>query len=45
MQVEVSVEPFTTKLPNVLDLPMIQKFIEMGIAAGVGVTSLYLPNI
>lgn len=29
----MSVEPFTKKLPNVLDLPMIQKFVEMGIAA------------
>ncbi|KAH8835959.1 hypothetical protein DL96DRAFT_1809735 [Flagelloscypha sp. PMI_526] len=32
-KVEVSVEPFSTKLPNVLDLPLIQKFVEMGIAA------------
>ncbi|KAJ3523496.1 hypothetical protein NM688_g8720 [Phlebia brevispora] len=32
-KVEVSVEPFTKKLPNVLDLPMIQKFVEMGVAA------------
>ena len=32
---EVSVEPFTKKLPNILDLPMIQKFVEMGIAAAV----------
>lgn len=32
-KVEVSVEPFTKKLPNVLDLPFIQKFVEMGIAA------------
>ncbi|EKM56362.1 uncharacterized protein PHACADRAFT_172085 [Phanerochaete carnosa HHB-10118-sp] len=32
-KVEVSVEPFTKKLPNVLDLPMIKKFVEMGIAA------------
>ena len=31
----MSVEPFTKKLPNVLDLPMIQKFVEMGIAAAV----------
>ncbi|KAI0826298.1 hypothetical protein BC629DRAFT_1605012 [Irpex lacteus] len=34
-KVEVSVEPFTKKLPNVLDLPMIQKFVEMGIAAAL----------
>ena len=34
-QVEVSVEPFTKKLPNVLDLPMVQKFVEMGLAAAV----------
>ncbi|KAL4244032.1 hypothetical protein ABKN59_010294 [Abortiporus biennis] len=32
-QVEVSVEPFTKALPNVLDLPFIKKFVEMGIAA------------
>ncbi|THG95827.1 hypothetical protein EW026_g5890 [Hermanssonia centrifuga] len=32
-EVAVSVEPFTKKLPNVLDLPMIQKFVEMGVAA------------
>ncbi|GJE96327.1 C2 domain-containing protein [Phanerochaete sordida] len=32
-KVAVSVEPFTKKLPNILDLPMIQKFVEMGIAA------------
>jgi hypothetical protein len=34
-KVSVSVEPFTTKLPNVLDLPFIQSFVEMGIAAAV----------
>lgn len=34
-EVEVSVEPFTTKLPNVLDLPLIKNFVEMGIAAAV----------
>ncbi|KAH8101901.1 hypothetical protein BXZ70DRAFT_932402 [Cristinia sonorae] len=33
-KVEVSVEPFTKALPNVLDLPMIKNFVEMGIAAG-----------
>lgn len=32
-KVEVSVEPFTKKLPNVLDLPFIKRFVEMGIAA------------
>ncbi|EPQ58830.1 hypothetical protein GLOTRDRAFT_54343 [Gloeophyllum trabeum ATCC 11539] len=32
-KVEVSVEPFTKKLPNVLDLPLIKQFVEMGIAA------------
>ncbi|TFK47021.1 hypothetical protein OE88DRAFT_1666844 [Heliocybe sulcata] len=32
-QVEVSVEPFTTKLPNVLDLPLVKGFVEMAIAA------------
>lgn len=31
----MSVEPFTKKLPNVLDLPLIKKFVEMGIAAAV----------
>jgi Ca2+-dependent lipid-binding protein len=34
-KVSVSVEPFTKKLPNILDLPLIQKFVEMGIAAAV----------
>jgi Ca2+-dependent lipid-binding protein len=34
-KVEVSVEPFTKKLPNVLDLPFIKGFVEMGIAAAV----------
>jgi Ca2+-dependent lipid-binding protein len=34
-KVEVSVELFTTKLPNVLDLPFIKNFVEMGIAAAV----------
>jgi Ca2+-dependent lipid-binding protein len=34
-KVEVSVEPFTKKLPNVLDLPLIKQFVEMGIAAAV----------
>ena len=34
-QVEVSVEPFTKALPNVLDLPLIKNFVEMGIAAAV----------
>jgi len=32
-KVEVSVEPFTKKLPNILDLPLIKGFVEMGIAA------------
>lgn len=32
-KVEVSVEPFTKKLPNILDLPLIKSFVEMGIAA------------
>lgn len=29
----MSVEPFTKKLPNILDLPMVQRFVEMGLAA------------
>ena len=33
-KVEVSVEPFTKKLPNVLDLPLIKQFVEMGINIG-----------
>ncbi|EIN09925.1 hypothetical protein PUNSTDRAFT_143315 [Punctularia strigosozonata HHB-11173 SS5] len=32
-KVEVSVEPFTKALPNVLDLPLVKQFVEMGIAA------------
>ena len=32
--VDVSVVPLTTKLPNVLDLPFISKFVKMAIAAG-----------
>lgn len=42
-KVEVSVEPFTKKLPNVLDLPLIKKFVEMGIAAAVRV--LFTPCV
>jgi hypothetical protein len=34
-KVEVSVEPFTKALPNVLDLPFVKGFVEMGIAAAV----------
>jgi hypothetical protein len=41
-KVSVSVEPFTKKLPNVLDLPFIQKFVEMGIAAAVSSAFLLL---
>lgn len=32
--VEVSVVPLTTRLPNLLDLPFISKFVKMAIAAG-----------
>ena len=42
-KVEVSVEPFTKKLPNVLDLPLIQKFVEMGIAAAVRRSACDIP--
>lgn len=43
-QVEVSVEPFTKKLPNVLDLPLIKNFVEMGIAAAVSFRPLNMKD-
>jgi Ca2+-dependent lipid-binding protein len=33
--VEVSATPMSKFLPNVLDLPLISKFVKMAIAAGV----------
>ncbi|KAG9019015.1 hypothetical protein FRB90_007187 [Tulasnella sp. 427] len=40
--VEVSVVPLTTRLPNLLDLPFISKFVKMAIAAGTA--SLIAPK-
>ena len=38
--VEVSAIPLLSKLPNILDLPLISRFVKMAIAAGVSVFPL-----
>jgi hypothetical protein len=38
--VDVSVTPLIKRLPNLLDLPLISKFVKMAIAAGVGLFAL-----